>query len=376
MKPYIITKSWFSHRAWFGALCIVILFHGEILSQEPAQKDSSTVEKFGWLAYPYVFMSPETNLAFGVGGIVYFRFSSDTTVKPSSITPSAYYSINNQYDVTIIPEFYLGKKFYIYSYVSTGKYIDKYYGMGPQTPEIDNPEYEHHSTIVQLNLQPQISENIRAGLYSRVLIRSISNPLTNPFLLSGDAVGSAGGTSVGLGTVVARDTRNHRFYPTSGTLNEVRAVFYSKAWGSDFDYNKYEIDFRGYSALDSAADQVLGLQLYGVFTTSGTPFYDVAMLGGKTIMRGYYLGRYRDNELLAGQIEYRAKLFWRIGGVVFLGAGEVMPKIKEFHFRELQYAYGFGLRFQFDVAEKIDIRADFGFGKGTSGVYFDVQQAF
>jgi hypothetical protein len=345
-------------------------------TKEVIDEDSSEVKKFGWLAYPYVFLSPETNLAFGLGGIVYFRLSQDSTIKPSSITPSAYYSINDQYDITIIPEFYIGSKFYIYSYVSTGLYIDKFYGLGPESEEIDNPAYEHHTTVVQLNLQPQLSKYIRAGLYSRLLFKSISDPLTNPFIQSGSVAGTEGGTSVGLGGVVACDTRDQRFYPTTGILNEFRMVFYNKAWGSDYNYNKLEIDLRGYVSVGPQAQHVLGMQLYGVFCTPNTPFYDDALLGGQTIMRGYYLGRYRDNGLLAGQLEYRTRLWWRIGGVAFLGAGEVMPELKQFRLKSLQYSYGFGLRFQFDEAEKIDIRADFGFGKGTSGVYFDVQQAF
>jgi outer membrane protein assembly factor BamA len=357
-------------------LILLLLIPATFASGQTEEADTAQADNFGWLAYPYVFMSPETNLAFGVGGILYFRFSPEKTVKPSSITPSGYYSINDQYDVTIIPEFYLGKKFYIYSYFSFGRYIDKFYGTGPGSEEIGNPDYAHHSLVLQLNLQPQISDEVRAGLYARVLFRTITDPMTNPFILGGTVTGSDGGTSVGLGGVVAWDTRNHRFYPTAGHLNELRAVFYSKAWGSSFDYNKYEVDLRAYSAIGEGDRHVIGGQVYGIFTFGNGPFYDIAMLGGKTIMRGYYLGRYRDNDLLAGQVEYRTRLFWRIGLIGFLGAGQVMSKPSEFRVNLLQYSYGFGLRYQFDLTEKIDVRADFGFGKGTSGVYFDVQQAF
>jgi outer membrane protein assembly factor BamA len=346
-------------------------------AQNPERPDSiAGPARFGWIAYPYVFYSPETNLAFGLGGFVFFRFSPDSTIKPSSITPSAYYSVNDQFDVTIIPEFYIGKKLYIYSYFSFGNYIDKFYGIGPNSTEISNPDYNHESIVVQLNLQPQISETFRAGLYSRYLHRTILDPQTNPFLSDPAISGTMGGTSIGLGGVFAWDTRDHRFYPTAGVLNEVRAVYYSKAWGSDFDYNKYEVDLRGYHSLDSASTHVLGVQFYGVSASSGAPFYDVALLGSKTIMRGYYQGRYRDRLYLAGQGEYRTRLFWRIGLVAFIGAGEVVPDVTEFRFKHLLPNYGFGLRYQFDIVEKLDIRFDMGFGKHTSGVYFDVQQAF
>jgi outer membrane protein assembly factor BamA len=360
-----------------AALCLTVLMRTTCLSQDPTSADTTAgPARFGWIAYPYIFYSPETNLAFGLGGFVFFRFSPDSTIKPSSITPSAYYSVNDQFDVTVIPEFYIGRSLYIYSYFSFGNYIDKFYGIGPESVEIDNPEYDHESIVVQLNLQPQISETFRAGLYSRFLRRTILDARMNPFLSDPSLSGSTGGTSIGLGGVVAWDTRDHRFYPTSGILNEIRAVFYSKAWGSDFDYNKYEIDLRGYHSLGEKDEHIIGVQFFGVSTTSRTPFYDMALLGSKTIMRGYYQGRYRDQVYVAGQGEYRTRLFWRIGFVAFAGLGQVAPRLKELELRRILPNYGFGLRYQFDVVEKLDIRFDMGFGKNTSGVYFDVQQAF
>ena len=359
-------------------LCFAAIFclSSVTAQQNEEQPPPSDKGSFGWIAFPYFFFSPETNLAFGAGGLVYFRFSPDTTIKPSSITPSAYYSVNDQFDVTIIPEFYIGKDFYIYSYFSFGEYIDKFYGIGPESPEIDEPEYEHRSIVAQLNLQPQLSETFRAGLYSRLLHRDILDQRKNPYLSDPSLKGNSGGICVGLGGVVARDTRDNRFYPSSGVLNQLRAVFYSKAWGSDFDYNRYEIDLRGYSTLGETGAHILGLQLFGVYTTSGTPFYDMALLGSETIMRGYYQGRYRDRGLIAGQAEYRTRLFWRIGAVLFAGAGQVMPEIRAINLRKLLPTYGFGLRYQFDLIQKIDVRFDIGFGKSTTGVYFGVQQAF
>lgn len=366
-------------RAWlFFCILLPTLAMFRAAAQEEAQSGPPPPEKdnFGWIAYPYVFYSPESNLAFGAGGFVYFRFSPDTTIKPSSITPSAYYSINDQFDITIIPEFYIGRRLYIYSYVSFGEYIDKFYGIGPHTAEIDSPEYDHRNIVVELNIQPQISETFRAGLYSRLLDRSVLSKRGNPFLSSGTVKGAEGGLSIGLGGVVAWDTRDHRFYPSRGILNEISAVFYSKTWGSDFDYNKYEVDLRGYHPLGEGDRHILGLQFLGSVATSGAPFYDVSLLGGQTIMRGYYLGRFRDRALLAGQVEYRTRAFWRIGVVAFAGAGQVAPEIGALSLRDLLPTYGFGLRYQFDTREKIDLRVDVGFGKNTTGVYFNVQQAF
>ena len=47
-------------------------------------------------------------------------------------------------------------------------------------------------------------------------------------------------------------------------------------------------------------------------------------MGGESLMRGYYLGRYRDRHLLATQVEYRILPFTfskRWGASIFLAMG-------------------------------------------------------
>jgi hypothetical protein len=54
--------------------------------------DTVAVRGVDWLAYPYIFYSPETNLAFGGGGIVYLInpswYNSSTTIKLTNLITS------------------------------------------------------------------------------------------------------------------------------------------------------------------------------------------------------------------------------------------------------------------------------------------------
>ena len=93
-------------------------------------------------------------------------------------------------------------------------------------------------------------------------------------------------------------------------------------------------------------------------------------------MRGYFEGRYRDKIYLTAQMEYKTLLFWKIGFVIFGGMGDVASEFDHFKMKNAKYSYGFGLRYAFDFDERLTIRADFGFGKNTSGVYFSMQEAF
>ena len=115
---------------------LLILFCTNLLAQSE-DSDTAKADNFIWFAYPFAFYSPETSLAFGAGGIISFKLSEKFSSKPSSITASGYYSINNQYDLTIQPEVYLADdKYKIWSKFNYGKIFDFFYGVGNRAEEI------------------------------------------------------------------------------------------------------------------------------------------------------------------------------------------------------------------------------------------------
>ena len=69
-------------------------------------------------------------------------------------------------------------------------------------------------------------------------------------------------------------------------------------------------------------------------------------------------------------------LWKRIGLVGFAGFGDVADKISHFDLENFKHSVGFGLRYLFSPKERLNIRLDFGFGSGTSGVYFTAAEAF
>ena len=67
--------------------------------QEDSEPDTIGIGGVNWFAYPFIFFSPETDLAFGAGGVISFKFSDKPGLKPSNITGSGYYTVNNQYNL-------------------------------------------------------------------------------------------------------------------------------------------------------------------------------------------------------------------------------------------------------------------------------------
>jgi outer membrane protein assembly factor BamA len=254
--------------------------------------------------------------------------------------------------------------------------VDKFYGIGNNTPEIDNAQYASQAFGAELDfeLPSPLKISLRTGIIYDFNDNSITDKKSNPYLLSGEVPGTDGGLTSGLGLVWVWDSRDHTFFPNRGGLHRVKAIYYFEEIGSDFNFNKYEVDLRQYFAF--APDQVLAVQAYGNFARAFPPFYELPALGGQNRMRGYFQGRYRERNYVTGQIEYRAYLWWRLGMVAFFGMGDVGHGAHDLRIRDFKESYGAGLRFKFNQAEKVNLRVDFGFGKNTSGVYFGIEEAF
>jgi hypothetical protein len=105
------------------------------------------------------------------------------------------------------------------------------------------------------------------------------------------------------------------------------------------------------------------------------PFISQALLGGTRLMRGFYEGRYRDDNSAVVQAEYRRDLFWRFGAVAFGAAGMVAPEYGQLSLNNLRYTYGAGIRFAIDPEDRINIRLDMGVGEEPN-FYLTIGEAF
>jgi len=355
---------------------LILTFQFRIIAQEELP-DTIGVGGLNWFAYPFVFYSPETSLAFGAGGVISFTLSEKLKSKPSSITASGYYSINNQYDFTIQPEIYLAEdKYKVWSKFNYGKIFDYFFGVGNRSEEIENEKYLQENFLIQLKIQPKLfDERFNLGINYEFRRMNVADTRGNPFLESGEYEGSGGGTTSGLGLAISWDSRDNIFYPRTGGYYEFSSTNFAEWIGSNFNYGKFIFDFRRYFGLP--INHTLAFQTYFMVITGSPPFYDVALLGGDKLMRGYIYGRYRDNTYYVVQTEYRIpNLVWRFGLVLFGGVGDVAPRLSKMEIATIKPTYGLGIRFRIDELQKLDLRIDAGFGKGTNGIYFSVNQAF
>jgi outer membrane protein assembly factor BamA len=89
------------------------------------------------------------------------------------------------------------------------------------------------------------------------------------------------------------------------------------------------------------------------------PFYMQPTLGGSEDLRGYRPFRFRDNNLVVFNGEYRWEVFSGLDMALFADAGKVFPHKSEFNLKHLESDAGFG--FRFNARNRTFLRLDFAF---------------
>ncbi len=341
----------------------------------PETRDSLTVGKLSLTGYPYVFYSPETEFAIGGALIFTKRLSNKPDVKASNAMLSGYYSAKKSYDLFLNPELFIDDgRYYVTASFDYYRMVDKFWGIGPSSPDIDSAGYVRNAIWINLECDVDVFSPLKLGLNYDLNSTTISDKGANPYLVTGNLTGIDGGISSGVGLVLFADTRNNAFSPSNGGFYKFSVLNSSPSLGSDFNFTRWILDARHYLGL--TPQLVLALQFYGIATKGDPPFYMLPALGGDNIMRGYYEGRYRDKVYMATQAEMRFRLTNRWGLVAFVGAGDVAGNFDGFQLKRIKPSYGFGMRFMLDTTELLNVRADFARGRDTEGMYFNAKEAF
>ena len=341
-----------------------------------AQKDSSS-GTHNTLVLPLVARSIETNWSFGVATSFTFHVkSSSVRTRTSNMQALALYTLRHQFVAAINGSIYFpGEKFILNNQLSYSYFPDDFWGLGKIAPDSNKEHYSYKQYYVYLHPQYLLGNNIFAGLvYEYQRLFDVQYP-TGGLFDKEHVAGRKGYHISGLGLSFTYDTRNNSFSPDKGVLMQFYFNHFDHIFASGYDYTNFVLDFRKF--IKVYRQQVLALQGYGFFNWGDVPLRSLASIGGASNMRGYYEGRFRDKNKLVFQAEYRAPLFWRIGGVVFGDFGNVGDQLTDINFKALKYTYGAGLRVALNKAEKLNLRLDYGIGASSShGFYLQLGEAF
>jgi outer membrane protein assembly factor BamA len=99
------------------------------------------------------------------------------------------------------------------------------------------------------------------------------------------------------------------------------------------------------------------------------PFYFQRTLGGDDDLRGFRKFRFRDENMLLLQAEYRWEIFTALDGAIFYDAGKVASRPGDLTLKDLESDYGIGFRFGSNTGIFLRVEGAFGSRAGNHFVF-------
>ena len=161
--------------------------------------------------------------------------------------------------------------------------------------------------------------------------------------------------------------------------------YYALTWRkyNDLDFDRYSfrlIDLHGqqfFPIFDKKRVIAVQARLISVAENEGheVPFYFMPTVGGANSLRSYDDYRFRDNNVIYLNAEYRWEAFSGLDMALFYDLGSVASEFDRLSFGDAENGYGIGLRF--NTYKAVWLRFDIGVG-GSEGIqyFFKFSKAF
>jgi len=372
-------------------LIILILLAQEAYSQDKKPNfissylnkfinDTTDKSKIQTLAYPTIAYAPETKWEFGFSAVVVGYAKKDTTNRLSELNGFSFITTEKQYGGIIEHAVFSNKnRWFFLGKLKIQNFPFYYHGIGLNSPK------EKIATVdaFLFNWKERVLRKILGNFYlgleldfqslSRVNFKSDTQDISNltPF-------GYKGSNNLGIGIGLLYDNRENVLNVRDGFFAETALLTNSKKLGSISNFSSIFTDLRYFRSLGKK--NVLAFQSVGQFTLGNPPFNQYALMGGEMMMRGYYLGRFRDKNYLSLQTEFRMlplPFVKKFGLAVFASSGIIYDKISSITTQFLKSAGGVGIHYLLfpkkDVWTRLDIALN---NEGGTGFYFFIGCAF
>jgi outer membrane protein assembly factor BamA len=195
-----------------------------------------------------------------------------------------------------------------------------------------------------------------------------------------------GQASSGVSVNLAIDTRDNPVNASRGVMASISyRPFFKDFFGGDAAWQQTHVDLRTFVGLSKDRRQRLAFWAYGdLGSGQAPPYFDLPFLGSSAFSgrpgRGYTEGRYRGQELVYGEVEYRATLTRNglVGAVAFLNTTTASnEQTGERLFDGFAAGGGVGLRISFNKRSRTNMCVDYAWGRqGSRGLYVALQEAF
>lgn len=327
---------------------------------------------------PSVFYNPEQE--FGAGALIIGLYQTDSAKsyeQPSSFVINTYVSTNLSLGLSFDNTTFLNEgdnRFELEAEIYDEPVV--YYGKGYESASNDENKVLYTQTFVQVSPRwyHKIANNWFLGVGGNINYTGTRDPELGDDVIVGNPLlfdDLESNTSFGILGTVLYDSRNFVENTESGTLLQADFGAYYSDLNSE-SFGRYDIELAHFIDLEPVPG-VLALQGQGSFTSGEVPWNRLPDLGGAYAMRGYIVGRYRDEQMAMAQAEYRLPIYRRWGSVFWAGVGSIGEDFDQLS-DDLLATYGVGLRYR--LKGRINLRADLGFGEDETLFYFNVNEVF
>ena len=241
-----------------------------------------------------------------------------------------------------------------------------YYGSGPESQRTGRSNFRLEDTAFDASMSLRILPKLTAGVTTGYLMNNIG-PGTDTRFISSDRVYETAGIAdqanfTRTSFFAQFDGRDYAPGPRSGGNYFVQFGRYADQTLSRHDFQRLDMEAQQYVPLFNKR-RVIAMRAKTAMTfTDGNqsvPFYMQPTLGGQDDLRGFRPFRFRDNNLLVMNTEYRWEVFSGLDMAVFGDAGKVFARKSQLNLSNLETSAGFG--FRFNARNNVFLRMDVAF---------------
>ena len=254
---------------------------------------------------------------------------------------------------------------------------EDFYGLGSASLKDARTNFKYEGNRLQVRADAKPTRWLRAGARAGLLRTSIGSgtdsrfPTLEAVFSEPQAPGLVGQPDYGyVEGFATADTRDHPGNARSGGYYEVSWQRYGDRDLDRFGFNRFDADLQQFFPIfDKKRVIALRGRVISTMARDGNevPFYLKPTLGGGYSLRSHSDYRFRDNNVLFVNLEYRWEAFSSLDMALFSDWGKVTARARDLDFGSLQRAYGLG--FRFNTYKSVFLRLDIAAG-GDDGLRY------
>lgn len=254
------------------------------------------------------------------------------------------------------------------------KGLQRTHGLGSDTEEEPSLLVDYYLTRTYLTLYRTVAGPLRIGAGYHLDYYTGIKPSDL------DDIEGTGTVASGVSANALIDTRDNALNASRGVYARASYYTFPESLGSDSSWEASQFEGRAYAPLASARRQILAFWGLAWLTGSGEPpYFNLPSVGWDTYgrtARGYPAGRFRGRDWIYGEAEYRVDLLRNglLGAVAFVNSSRLSDANGQYG--SWAPGGGAGVRVKLNKRYGTNIAMDFGFGRGSHGIWFGLNEAF